>query len=1374
MQPQLRCIASHPRATSKSPTENVFSARFPRLITAAQDLLVDHATSTNAIRSTTRLPTNIARLVYIGTPPTVLAFLDNGYVVAYEEAPSGLRLVRQRSITSADRPVTLAHGALFGSIALFCKSDSPSVWCLQVSASERLPDPFKLRSDLEGDQQRVNIFDGTVAKLRGKVATKQTSRVSPVLSLASHPTLPLVAAAYRNGIIRVWDVNRKEQRSHFDVQLLLAEVIVTVAFHPTYSVIVACTTHGRIISFTIKQDVYKRAEDPSLATSKTRVRKRRFRAMCFSHSNPSYLYLLTASKRIITRVVTRTGVLLLSSRFPKSSRPLTVRDDAVITSEFNSPFDDFEDASVGEGEFATFLCDPVCGLMACSLDNSGNIYLFQRMVDGFPCLRSPLSSGLDLPLSEVTGEKFTGAVEVSTESLVIFDNSLFVYTLGLEKIVKVGRLPAGDIRSVVTARNEHGYCIGALVFYYGDDAVDSTEYSDPQEPARFLLCTKRGAGDEWNISEPSEGRSGCFLNHVGKHDRVLILSDSGETISISSFAGLPTANGQTKLHRGVQRFKLSTGQVGGAFRAPFASWLSVLYHNTRDNCVAISKNTFDAYRRSSSLSESYAMDMDTAMPLQDNEAVLDVRWQRIPGDSKVDEDYIGAIMTERRIYFVRHVLQRISRYEFNSIARMVVPFVSPSMSWAGPSILLLYGNSLFSVSVDGRSDFLAGLSNGECATTLVTCLADRVVYAAPSYVEKSGSICVRSRPFGGMSSFLRGMLSFPRSRRADENSYGALVGKIVAQHDVSQGSPVLMDCLVSKRMSPMAYMIVTSPSGKFVMPAIRRAIFLTRMGDIRGALTVAESEYAHLPGGNDFHQGTELFRLVQRIFNVGFIIGDYEVCRRCSTLLGRRGTMLSFIESEGGLEALRAVMDNVRRSGNKAFFDRLKLIADRSASSSVASEIGMIPSQKELYDLRQGIASMQANKVMLGSTDRRQVFFKVVVQPEDEVKRGTASVIANRLELHPAKAKNISERLEMWRHSAVADIGDTGINESIVDYGTYVEEGDDQSSNAGRAPEMPTTASGEKKVSDSSDDGITQGAKTNKDAGPSNAKLEEAVAHEQSASAIEGMLPGGSGQLTQMTIEGAADTEMQLEYQIQASKAATRHVAQSTHELAETQRYVQPSGAAVPEVKATELLQRACGKLSTNSISSAQKDIENGIRAISRGVERGVPITASLLTQLVQYRFACRLQQAMSEIAESDHANHIAGRMTYAQLATAETTLSLQALDRVAALIRVGDANMTLGNFATAARALKMIKDIGVPDGKREALRQRYAVCQTRGFVDAVHMPPRLICYLTLKAITPGTGLLTCSACVAVYAADSGVAIDSTCEYCQMGRIRIR
>ena len=164
-----------------------------------------------------------------------------------------------------------------------------------------------------------------------------------------------------------------------------------------------------------------------------------------------------------------------------------------------------------------------------------------------------------------------------------------------------------------------------------------------------------------------EGRSGCFLNRPGKHDRVLVISPSGITVTISSFAS--TTSPSAASIRGVQRIKLSSGRAGRVFRAPFAGWSAVIYHDVRGKRLTVSQNTFSTGNingqriSNEQIMSAYAMDNSTALEIQDDESVLDVRWQHITKYSRRDDDYLGAILTDKRIYIVRQVLQLLSSFD---------------------------------------------------------------------------------------------------------------------------------------------------------------------------------------------------------------------------------------------------------------------------------------------------------------------------------------------------------------------------------------------------------------------------------------------------------------------------------------------------------------------------------------------------------------------------------------------------------------------------------------------------------------------------------------------------------------------------------------
>lgn len=1357
---QLRFVASPPHNDGNAitgPSGFVFSVAHPRLIIATQRMLFDFTTTSNSIHSTVRLPSPIQKIAYVGSPPTILTFLENGHVAAYEDSSSGLELSHQLSIAGTDRAVSFAHGALFGDFAVFSKVDSPSVWCLPVHSNHKLGDPFKLRSDIEGLQDNVKLVDGAIAKIRGKVSTNVRVRPSPIVALSSHAKLPLIAAVFKNGIIRVWDISRREQRMCSDAQLQMGEAIVDIALHPTFPTVVLCTNQGRILSFVIHQSAYKHSDAPAPPTSRAIVRNQIFRCMCFSSVDPPYLFLLTATKRIVVRLVDRAGVIVTSGRYPKVLRPLAFGNGVVSNPSIASSHGDYESFSETDtSEKPRMLTDPTLGLMACALDQSGLVFVFQLWAHNLPIQFVPKSPGLDTSLATSRSDLHLGPVDIASESLIVYNNTVFSYTLGIERLTEACKIPDGDVRSIQVARDKTGCCVGALIFYDGDNIHEATEYNEALQTSRFVLCTRGSMKGDWTVSEPSEGLTGCFLNEVGSHEAAFIVANTGKSVSITSFTGVSFVESAKKQQRrGVQRFQIDDGQIGSVFRTPFASWTAVLYHDVLRKRLSVSSNTFirnsDAFNLIDT-SSLYKMDENTSLALQPNETVIDVRWQVVHGEKLREEECLGAIMTDKRIYIVRNVLEVMSHLEYSTLSRSLTPYSPLSFGWVGASIMLLCGSSLFSISLDGKPDYIAGLGSTENVASLVACLPTRVVYAVPGFGGKERLLYVKSRLYGGISPILRGALSLPQQGSNIEQQK-ALINHLVEQLDVSQGSPLMAECLTSNGMAAIAYRIVTSDKGKDVMPALKKIDFLARMGDIRGALTVAEREYMRLPSGDAFHEGTELYRKLQRVMNMAFIIGDLNVCKRCSQLLGRRGTFLSFIVAEGGYDALRAALDEMKQHGNRAATEKLKVLADRSFNSSVASDISVFPSRREVRGLRQTIATAQQSNLKLGSRDERKVFLQIIVQQEDDSK-GPA---VNRAVLETSEARSLSEQLEMFSSKATTN-DFRGVQES--DYVALVEN--QEGSQANINPLMKDTAAGNN-ITDSSDD-ERQNYGTN--------KISKDILGEQSSSRnLETMVPTAMGQLTEATEEGMKETQRLLEQQNIKSRAAAQAASEVGKDLVTAQQKSALSGAAAPEAKASELVKKASEKLRDGRVKASLKDIENGVRALVRGVERGIPVEAVVLKELVMYRFVCRLRIAMNEVEGSDLGQTVAGKVVYAQFAMAATRLALRSEDMVDTFVRAADANMLLGNFGTAAASLRMVKEIGVPEDMRESLRQRYSVCQAKGLAESVPLPPRNICFASLKVLPPEIQMLRCNVCIALYAINSGIILGSLCEYCQMGRI---
>lgn len=1367
---RLRCVASHPKASANTPVEHVFSARHPRLVTGAGDMLQDHDTATNAIRAAIRTRSGIEKLAIVGSPPTVLAFLGNGKVASYVDAQDSLHLVEERSIAAPGRSVTLAHGAAFGKVAVFCKTDSPSVWCLPIGFDSRLGEPFKLRSDLEGDQTNTTFIDGALAKFRTKVATKQKARYSSVVAVATHPSRPFVAAAYENGLVRVWDADRREQRSHFDAQLLLRERITAIALHPVLSVVAVCTSHGRLLSFQIRVSSYKRGDQPALASSKSRDRRSQFCAVTFAHSDPAYLIALTSSRRLHIRIIAHGGPIMNSSRFRRPTGPLSSLEDSVFSSELPAEIGVADTNDASKAPFS-LSCDAAFGLLAATFDTSGTVYVFQPVVDGLSGVTRPVSCGLDTPFSTARGNEFTGPVDLPAESLIVYGNTLFLYTLGAEQLSTVCRLPPGDIRYLEAARDGQGYCVGALVFYYGDDGVDHSEFSETLQAPRYVLCTRNSKGP-WNVSEPNDGRAGCFLHRPGQHESVFILSNSGTMGAIFSFASKTSERGQpTRQNRGVQRFNLEGGPVSKVFQSPFASWTAVLYHDVNENRLAVSNNAFEAgsgtdnsaKKGVSEMTARYAPDTNTSLQLQEGEVVIDVRWQLLPSNKR--EHYIGAVMTDRRIHFVRDVLEPLSVFEFSSISRMVVPFTQPSFSWNGAGLIVLYGNAMFSVTLDGRHDLIAGLGHGDYVTCVVACLNDRLIYASPCRGASKMSVSVRSRPYGAVSSSTRGVISLMNTRRADPSQVATKLRTVLACTDVSQASYELLNHLMVNKYASVAYLVAASEQGKYVIPPLKRADFLSRMGDVRGALEVAETEYSMLQSGAAFHEGSELFRLFQRVMNLSFIMGDFVAARRCSALLGRRGTFSSFIDREGGYQALRAVLDYAYNAGDQNMVEKMRPLLVKSGNSSIASDPSGVPSRNELENYRRAAQGTQPGSLELGSTDKNEMFILVPVEQVDETK-GPQTVV--RTALPSIQVADLGDRLEMMRADAeVADPIDEEDEELEVGPTVYHDDGVASKAIGASADGQASVA-----VGDSSDD--EEGAlddvfAVSNEMAPRDKALEFPVVKNETD-----VHPQGVDGVTAMTQVAAADTRERLMQLREASERGLIAQQRAGREIMAMQPYGGFAGSAGPLGKASSLRARALDQYSRRRFAAAQQSVDLALRALGRAAAQPAAAASGLLSELVHYKLACRLQAALDELGSTGHADSPGGRITAGRLAGALTGLELTGAHRVDALVRASEAQIRLGNFGTAGQALRRVKEIGVSEELRPRLRDLFALCQMRGFVDAAPQSSTALCYATLRALAPGVRWLGCSVCSGIFSAESGSQPGALCEFCNMGQIRLR
>lgn len=1324
---QLRCIASHPRATSSSSSiEFDFSSQSPRLVTASGDLLIDQSTSTNALRATIRTSAPVEKVIYVGGSKTFLVFMENGNVCSYIEKLSSLARVQERPIGGDGRSVTLAEGSRFGSFGLFCKSESPSLWCLPVTQDGTMGDPFKLRSDIEGDQDNVNFVGGLFAKARGKVATKPKSRVCPITALATHPTMSLVSAAYINGIIRVWDAGKKEQRSHFDAQLMLGEKIVDIAMHPSSPLVAACTTHGRIMTFYVKNVPFKHGDDPVLATSKTRDRKRRFRALCFMPGSPNYLYLLTAKRRILVRMVDDRSLLVHSTRFSKASKPLAVESTSLITSTRSTGLSDTA-KTINKRRWKLF-CEPAFGLIAASIDVSADVFVFQTRTQGLPGIRRPISPGLDTGFSTERGDVLQGPVTVPSESLIAYRGVLFSYRLGSEELTALCKLPPGDATRVEVARDEHGKCQAALVFYHGDEEVNQTlGFTESEEITKYTLCTRRGEGEPWNSSEPGDGVSGCFLNYPGQHDQIVILANSGTTLSLLSFSGGHGKDGKTRARpgRGVVRIKLENKKISSVFRSPFAGWTAVLYHDVIGKKLCVSKNAFERSDRSSGarVAPGFQVDDVTALSLLDSEVVIDVRWQQLPFGTR-DERYLGAIMTDRRILFVRDVLDLVSVFEFRRVDRMVVPFSPPSFSWTGSSVLVLFGNSLISVTTDGRCDLIAGVSHGQNVTTLVATLPDRIIYARPSPQNANDSLSIASRPYSALSGLLRGVFEMDRSRSAETVEQ---VRRLVESHDVSQGSMEMMKTLIGHDLSAIAYLLAQSDQGKLSLSAMRRAAFLGRLGDIRGALAIAETEYRNLANSESFHSGTALYRLLQRMFNSSLASGDFAAARRCAELLGKKGTLGAFVDVEGGDAAIRRMYEQMRGNGPREVLEKMETVIEMSGRSSVATDWSMVPSQRQIGTVERAMRMMRGGGIAVGTED---VGRKVLVIQEDGDEGATKEV-----ELDMAKAGDIIGRLEMVSRKT----GFTVEGEEEVDWGEAGEDIELGIAVAGGDDRQVVVVGGiEEREEDDEEDLFETGRRDTGNVVEKVAdELEERI-HEMKEESAEGVAEGMN---------------------------ETKALVVGTREM----------GGEMVMRRAVDKMERGIEKMEQGEWESGQKTFEGGLKILRKGHEKEERVDMGLMGVLAQYRMACMIHRAVEELLQSNARHSAAGKMTYLQLGIGMMRLiGLKTKDAVRAMIVTVEACLNVGNFGMAAKVMKHIKNTcgnqEMDQQVRIGLRDRYNICASRQFMDSVVVSTNIfLCSQSLQVISNNNALI-CGICQSVFAYGQ-VSLGQRCHVCGVGRV---
>lgn len=1364
MELTLRVVVTHPRAASvrdgdlsETATEFALSSRTPSVLLARDTVLVQQSTSTLGVLCSLRAPAVVEKLVYCGGAGLFVALLENRTLAVYTEpASGGIGYLASRDIPGDDRPVAFAKGSMKQPFFVFTKFDSPSVYCVYVDSRVGIVDILKLRGDIQGNQEKVGVLDAGIAMFRGKVATKAKDQLSSVVAIDAHPNKYLAAAAYGNGIIRVWEVMRKELRSQFDAQLLLRESIVDVALHPDYDVLIACTDQGRVMVFAIRSVALNRAEEPQLAVSKIRDRSRRYRAVCCHAGKPAYVLLLTAGRRIVVKLLSQSGHLVTSKRFPKLSRPLAVTPDG--------PLPVAKTAAIDPKQPVSLKCEARCGLIASSFDKTGNVYMYEPLGNGRErSRRVVVGSPLDTGFSQTPGKAFKGPVEVYSEGIFAQNGCLYSYFIESAELIQLCRLPKScQLRRLEVARDQHGSLLAVLAFLFLDEEVDMDDsYEASESASQYVLVTKRGDGEAWNVSEPLEGASGCFLNGSGRHDRILILSLDGKVASVRSFAGKqnhPTdqraAAAPQGQARGVHRYKVSDTGATQVFRTPFSSWCAVLYEDLHNHRLTVSRNSF---RSTAAFSggvpaaddDTFAMDVESSMELIGDEFVLDARWQRLPSSSR-GEQYLAAIMTQRRLYIVRDVFEPLARFDFASIDNITPSLTSPTMCWLGPAVLILFGQYLYAVTLDGDADLIAGLSQAENSSALAAALPDRAIIVRPTG-EDGVPAPMYSRPIGIMSILVRGMLSLPSARNHDGSHYINKLKEILLSHDTSQGSEALIDVLIRNDLSPIAYILASSESGKHNLPPLKRAAFLGRIGDLRGALRVAEAEYARLPSAESFHNGSELFRLLQRILNMAMIAGDLAVGKRCSELLGRRGTFSAFVDCEGGYAALSALTKYASESGYADMANTMKSLVEKSAKSCIATDTTRMPSASQMRNARAGIAAYDRTAIALGTEDICEMLVSV---PFEQLPAGSSEK-PKRAKLECIKAECFVNRLEMLPREKVTMLrGDMGMDEEYLlqEPVMAAELGAAFPGDSGQVP-LTNTANQFVELPGPLPPGYVG---------------EGMFGNPERANDVQVHATGATIQ-THVTRSSAEHAQF-------VQRTAEAAEAQLGHEERENQRFIDEQLDRTPEREADACLQNAFRKIDERRHSSAFKEVRRGLDVLAESVHSGGLAAPQQVIELAHYHYALNIWKAMDSLSKTPAAHSLPGKIALAQYTTVLSSLPLRPAHRMAALLVAVDAYLGLNNFGLAANAMETLKSLGVDPGVRADLRAKYAQCMSCRFQNLTPFSSVRFCWYTLRLISQGMPVVKCSFCPAFFSfvalREEGMPPDHSCLCCNIGQLR--
>ncbi|KAA8491655.1 hypothetical protein FVE85_9702 [Porphyridium purpureum] len=932
------------------------------------------------------LPDTVQHLVHVSSLRLTLAFLERNKLPG---AQRGIAYVQSSK----------AHSRPF---VVYSKFDSSSVWCMMLNhhrdATSPIGEIFKLRADLVGSQHKVNVAKGGAAKVQASLATKRADKMSDLSALVVHPVRAWAAAAYVNGIVRVFDIAEKHIKHELDTlnNAGTGERTTALALHPLANILVACTNKGRILTWRLGAAASSTPGDapekPKLlssssasaapaatpthkVTEKVTIVEAMFHGGGFSHAANAPLFLaLTIAGRLICKNIGTDGTIIPSALFPKPSAPL-----------LNAAGCDHTTRMAGEPVHGNLMLWNNAQSAERAVTKS-KVYVMRPLpiISGVFQSSAILAPGIDTPFSTDPQNVIGGTVMVRSDAVFAADGKLYVYSLQKGTAVPVCELPRGSVYrlcvaygSTTTGSDSSSRGVVAVLVFMASEpqALDEGEmlsdlmYVEAGDAQfKYVMCTKRGENEndtEWNVSEPQEGRDGCFLGPVDNQNRLLVISASGAAFAAFQFRG--DKSNSLGMHRA--KFASASGNAGNVtqtaptavvmtrvFASPMNNGNAVVYFQRQLSRLVASQNW-----RFGAPEHLLDADDETAVPLQRSERVLDLRWQQIPsgGTNSSSKQYLAVALTSKRILFFKNRLEPLSALALDSVAfgpskhRAVVATGAPlNIVWNGPVVALLMGAHIYSISIKAKADLLASCSRADAAPScLIAALPDRVIYgvhtaAAGGGTSRENRFAIISRSAGFIQPSVFGALGIPSASAAATD---AKIRSLLADHDAAQVSVGVVRGLVSAGHDSIATALLlmdendrkgrgigNANGGTLSLPPVLRAKMLVQLRNVRAALSVLEAEYVTLSAASDFYPGCELYHAFQMLFNHAIVLGDFNTAKRCSSVLGREGTLRAFVDREGGAQAFRALDSLAAQYKNDTIAGAISALQLRVSNSSVA------------------------------------------------------------------------------------------------------------------------------------------------------------------------------------------------------------------------------------------------------------------------------------------------------------------------------------------------------------------------------------------------------------------------------------------------------